>query len=115
LGGFGYRSDLALQSHNFTDEYWSQGDRPLANPFRKRHSVKRIAGIVTLSALAVWGCSGVAQARMNEDECAEHVAQECGPIAFVKCFDDPGMWDRINPDCTAYVQTNLENAREADE
>lgn len=78
--------------------------------------MRRFAAIAMTAALAAWFCSGSAHARrMSDEQCAEHVAQECGPIPFVQCFDDPGMWDRINPACTAYVQTNLENAREADQ
>jgi hypothetical protein len=76
----------------------------------------KLAGIMALASVAAWICSDVAHARrMSDEQCAEHVAQECGPIPFVQCFDDPGMWDRINPASTTYVQTNLENAREAEQ
>jgi hypothetical protein len=77
--------------------------------------MRKFAAIMILASLAVWTCSGAAYARMNEDECAEHVAQECGPIPLAQCFDDQSMWDKIAPECTSYVQTNLENAREADQ
>jgi hypothetical protein len=78
--------------------------------------MRKSAGVLGLAALAAWICGNAAYAGgMSDEQCAEHVAQECDPIPFVQCFDDPGMWDRINPDCTAYVQTNLENAREADQ
>lgn len=71
--------------------------------------------IAMLSALAPWAFSGTAHARMSDDQCAEQVAQECGPVPFEQCFDDASMWDKISSDCTAWVQTNLENAREADQ
>lgn len=75
--------------------------------------MRKFARIVTLAAFAAWMCASTADARMNDEQCAEHVAQECGPVPFVQCFDDASMWDKIAPECTSYVQTNLENAREA--
>lgn len=74
-----------------------------------------IAMLTALAALAAWSFSSTAQARMNEDECAEQVAQECGPMPLTKCFDDQSMWDKIAPECTSYVQTNLENANDANQ
>ena len=77
--------------------------------------MRRFARILVAAALAAWSLAGTAEARMSEDECAESVAQECGPVPLDKCFDDDSMWDKIAPECTGYVQTNLENAREADQ
>jgi hypothetical protein len=75
--------------------------------------MKRFAIVMMALAAAGWG--SMAEARMNDDECAEQVAQECGPVPFEQCFDDASMWDKIAPECTGYVQTNLENAREANQ
>lgn len=77
--------------------------------------MRKFAAIMMLTALAVSSHAGTASARMSEDECAEQVAQECGPVPLTKCFDDESMWNKIAPECTTYVQTNIENANDAGE
>lgn len=76
--------------------------------------MRKTVGIVAL-ALAACGIADAAYAGMSDEECAEHVAQQCGPMSLDQCFKDDSMWNKIDQDCTAYVQTNIENAREATE
>ena len=81
----------------------------------KRGSDEEIYGNRNAGGTGSRSFSSAVQARMNEDECAEQIAQECGPVPLTTCFDDDSMWNKIAPECTGYVQTSLENANDANQ
>ena len=76
--------------------------------------MRKFTGIM-LAALAAYGYSSPAFARMNDEQCAQHVGDMCGNQLLGKCFEDAGMWDQIPRECTAITQTNIEGEREATE
>lgn len=66
------------------------------------------------SALA-FVLSGVGPALAQSDEyCSQQARQVCGDNQTIgQCFDDQRMWDSIDANCTAAVQTMIETEREA--
>ena len=65
-----------------------------------------------LAVASAFLCGSVAHAQ--DEYCSQRAREICGDNQTIsQCFDDQRMWSSLDPDCTASVQTIIENEREA--
>lgn len=58
-------------------------------------------------------CSGPALAQGFDQRCMDEVAKVCGNTPVGQCFSRQSNWSRIEGQCTADVQTMIENENDA--
>ena len=72
----------------------------------------RIVSGMLLAIASVFLCGSAAYAQ--DEYCSQRAREICGDNQTIgQCFDDQRMWNSLDPDCTASVQTMIETEREA--
>jgi hypothetical protein len=72
----------------------------------------RIVSGMLLAVTSAFICGSGAHAQ--DEYCSQRAREICGDNQTIsQCFDDQRMWNSLDADCTASVQTIIENEREA--